>query len=242
MTTRQSIRLVPLSKIDANPANIRENLGDLTELTLSIREHGLLQPLVVTDDFGDRLLLLGGHRRAAAARLAGLTQVPVVIRHGLSTDDIEQLVVMVVENCQRADLNPIEKAEALGDLVDHGLAQSEIARRTGLSLATVSRSLGLLKLPLSERQAIKAGHRSAQSAIVTAREQRQDERARAAGRPVGRPKGRTSTPYFSLAHPLAKAAAETCTHKQGRVKVGGVACGPCWEQTIRNDALGTGTP
>lgn len=236
MKIKQSVRHVPLSRIEVNPANIRDDLGDLRELAASITEHGILQPLVVTDDLGDRFLLLGGHRRAAAARLAGLVEVPVVIRHGLAADDVEQLVVMLVENCQRADLNPIEKAEALDRLRDQGLPQTEIAKRTGLSNTSVSRYLGLLRLPPDERERIKAGHQSVKQASAQAIQERQQVRLRAAGRSRGRPKGRKTTPYFSVTHPLAKTVATMCDHR-GTPKVGAIGCGQCWETAIRNDAL-----
>lgn len=237
MKPRQSIKHAPVDKIAPHPGNVREDLGDLDELALSIQEHGILQPLTVTEHPTDyeKYLLLAGHRRLAAACLAGLTTVPVIVRHGLDYDDAEQLVVMLVENCQRRDLNPIERGEAYEALRARGITPVEIARRTGTPASTVAYHLRLLDLPEDECEQIRAGARSASRAMADAAAQRQEERVRQAGRPVGRPKGRATTPYFSHAHPLAERA--RCTHR-GVPKVGGVGCGPCWEQAIRDDALG----
>ncbi|MQY07239.1 ParB/RepB/Spo0J family partition protein [Actinomadura macrotermitis] len=111
------------SLIHPHPANVREDLGDLTELIDSIRANGLLQPLVVrphpTRD--GHFELLAGHRRHAAALQAGRhgERLPVVVRHGVN-DDGRAIEVMLIENCQRRELTPMEKAEALGALVNRG--------------------------------------------------------------------------------------------------------------------------
>ena len=107
-------------RIDPHPANVRASLGDLTELAASIEAHGILQPIVVQPNprKHGNFVVLGGHRRLAAAKLAGLEKVPVVI-HELAGRD-KAIAVMLVENCKRADLKPMEKAEAMGELRDHG--------------------------------------------------------------------------------------------------------------------------
>lgn len=235
MKTRQTVTHVPLARLTAHPANIRDDLGDLEEMARSIQQHGILQPLTATEDLehDGQLLLLAGHRRLGAARLAKLEAVPVIIRHGL-TDPDEHLVVMLVENTQRRDLNAMERAEAYDALRNRGLTMTEIARRTGTSISTVSYYLNLLMLDAEERAEIRAGARSINSALTQIRAERQEERVRAAGRPKGRPKGRKTTPYFSDAHPLAKQVRIRCGH-QGRPKIGGIGCGACWEQTIRED-------
>lgn len=234
--TRQSIRHLPVDKIAPHPGNVREDLGDLTELAATIREHGILQPLTVTEHPTDyeRFLLLAGHRRLAAAKLVGVDAVPVIIRHGLDYEDAEQLVVMLVENCQRQDLNPIERAEAYAALRNKGVSMPEIARRTGATASTVAYHLRLLDLPETERELIRSGARAASRALSDAAAERQQARLQRAGRPVGRPKGRTTTPYFSKSHALSERAAAVCGHR-GVPKVGGVACGPCWEHVIRAD-------
>jgi ParB/RepB/Spo0J family partition protein len=156
---------VPLASLLAHPENPRADLGDLTDLVASIRAHGIVQALVAVPSNGhapaqeqgstDALYLLAGHRRAEAARLAGLTHVPVVIRTDL--DERGQVEVMLVENVQRADLAPVEQAKALSRLVDLGLSQRDIAARTGIAQGTVSKRLALLALPVSVAKAVDSG-------------------------------------------------------------------------------------
>lgn len=233
---RQTVTHLPVDQLAAHPGNIRDDLGDLGDLAKSIREHGILQPLTVTEGTDGRFLLLAGHRRLAASLLAGLTHVPVVIRHGV-TDEGDQLVLMLVENCQRRDLNPIEKAEAFGALRNRGLTVAEIARQVGVSPPNVYYYLTLLDLPEAEREELRRGTVTAAAAIAEVRQQREQQRkvARPTSRSVGRPKGATSAPWFSDRHPLAKTVRRMCTHR-GRKKVGGVGCGPCWEHAIRQAA------
>lgn len=235
MKTRQSVRVLFTAQIVPHRGNVREDLGDVSELAASITEHGILQPLVVTEtEDPDQFLLLAGHRRLAAARKAGLQEVPVIIRRGIGNNDPEHLVVMLVENCQRRDLNPVEKAEAYSALRNRGLSVPEIARRTGVAAGTVYYYLNLLNLPADELEELRNGSRPITRVLGEARAARQEERLKANGRAVGRPKGRKTTPYFSTKHPLAKSAASLCDHR-GVPKVGGVACGACWERAIRDD-------
>lgn len=231
--SRQTVTHLPIEQLATHPDNVRDDLGDLTDLARSIREHGILQPVTVTEHTDGGFLLLAGHRRTAAARLAGLPRVPAVIRHGVD-DRADQLVLMLVENCHRRDLNPIEKAEAYGALRNRGLNQTEIAKQVGVTSATVSYYLTLLELPEEEREELRAGKITAAAAMGEVRQQREAarKRARPTSRKRGRPAGKKTAPWFSDQHPLAKDVRRSCTHR-GRKKVGGVGCGPCWEQAIR---------
>lgn len=234
MRARQTVAHVPIERLTAHPANIRDDLGDLTEMALSIREHGILQPLTATEDLehDGNLLLLAGHRRLAAACLARLDSVPVIIRHGLD-DPAEHLVVMLVENTHRRDLNPVERAEAYGALRSRGLTVTEIARRTGAHASTVSYYLNLLMLGPVERQQVAEGELPSTTAIATVREARQEARV-AEGAPLrGRPKGGS---WFNGTHRLAATVKALCDHDG--TKVGGIGCGPCWERVILDDATG----
>lgn len=233
--TRQTVTHLAVEDIAAHPGNVRDSLGDLTDLARSIHEHGILQPLTVTEGPDGRFLLIAGHRRLGAALLAGLTRVPVVIRHDV-TDESTQLVLMLVENCQRRDLGPIEKAEAYGALRHRGLTVAEIARQVGVSCPTVYTYLGLLELDDEERAELRVGNFTASDALPMVRTAREAQRKRVGGGTRGRPKGRKTTPWFSDRHPLAKTVRASCDHR-GRPKVGGVGCGPCWEQVIRQNAI-----
>jgi len=129
--------------------------GPLEELAASIREHGVVQPIVVVPR-GEKLEIVAGERRFRAARLAGLERVPVVIREKPS--DRELLELALVENLQREDLNPIEEAEAFGRLKEEfALTQEQIAERVGKDRATISNSLRILRLPNSIKEMVREG-------------------------------------------------------------------------------------
>ena len=155
---------IPVDSLSPNPHQPRHRFDErgLEELAESIRRHGVLQPLLVSEDGPERFLLLTGERRWRAARLAGLRTIPAVIRERLA--DGEQLEVALVENLQRQDLTPLEEARAFEDLrTSLGLSQAEIAERVAMDRSTVANSLRLLKLPpeaqeLVERGDISAGH------------------------------------------------------------------------------------
>jgi ParB family chromosome partitioning protein len=141
----QALALV--TAITANPYQPREVFEDagLDELTTSIRDNGVLQPLVVRRVAEGRFQLIAGERRLRAARRAGLERVPIIVREA---NDGEALELALVENLQRENLNPLEEARAYQRLGDEfGLGQEEIAQRVGKSRSTVTNSLRLLQLP-----------------------------------------------------------------------------------------------
>ena len=150
---------VPVSAITPNPHQPRGPVGEdegLIELAASIQEHGLLQPLLVapaaTDEHGLRYQLIAGERRWRAARLAGLDRVPVLVR---DTTPQSMLEMALVENLQRADLNPLEAAQGYSTLMEeYGLTQEEVAQRVGRDRATVANTLRLLQLPAEVREAL----------------------------------------------------------------------------------------
>ena len=134
---------VSLAAISPNPHQPRSKIleEDLEELAASIKEHGIIQPLLVTRS-PDGYQLIAGERRWRAASLAGLRTVPVVVRDVAPNEVLE---LAVVENVQRADLNPLEEAMAYKELVDRfGLTQEEVATRVGKSRVAVSNTLRLL--------------------------------------------------------------------------------------------------
>jgi len=170
-------RRLPIADLRPNPRQPRRDLprSELEELAASIREHGILQPLVVTPaSDGKGYLLIAGERRLEAARLIGLETVPVVVR---VADERQSLELALVENLQRDDLDPLEAAEGYRQLVeDFGLSHEEVAGRVGKSRSTVSNTLRLLRLPASVRQALGAGrlsegHARALLALPTAQAQ-----------------------------------------------------------------------
>jgi ParB family chromosome partitioning protein len=171
-----SPREVEIERIDPGRLQPRRRFAveTLSELAASIRELGVLQPLVVVAR-GDRYEIVAGERRFRAAALAGLARVPVLVREVGS--DRELLELALVENLQREDLNPIEAAEAYGRLREEfGLTQERIAERVGKERATVANSLRLLKLPAPVKEmvregALSAGHARALAALSSADDQ-----------------------------------------------------------------------
>ncbi len=149
-----------LDAILPNPYQPRANFTDETidELAASIRQKGLLQPLLVRR-VGQQYQLIAGERRFRAAQRAGLTHVPVTVREA---DDREALELALIENLQRENLNPIEEARAYKRLCDEfGLTQDEVALRVGKNRSTITNSLRLLQLPREVRDQIEAGALSA---------------------------------------------------------------------------------
>ena len=144
---------IPIALIGRNPYQPRQRIDEeeLRELARSIAEHGLLQPIVVTETL-DGYQLVAGERRLKAAELAGLDRIAAVVRQVVLR---EQLELALVENVQRADLNAIEEAHAYRQLADDfGLAHEEIARRVGRSRPAVTNRLRLLELPAEVQQAV----------------------------------------------------------------------------------------
>lgn len=240
MIPKQTVKHIPVADLVGHDKNIRTDAGDLVDLARSIREHGILQPLVVTEHPVDegRWLILAGHRRKAGAQLAGLEAVPCIIRHAVDSD--EQIVVMVVENCQRKDLGPMEKAEAFTVLRRRGLSLNEVARRTGLSVGTISYYLALIDLDAQTREQVRAGEVAVTDAIDAVRTARRSVRSATGQKQPGHPVVREPA-HFTKSHPLAVAVTETCNHTQ-RPTVGATGCGQCWELVIRADASQTLRP
>lgn len=151
------ILTVPIDAIRPNPHQPRTefNAEALQELANSIREHGLIQPLIVTQDEPNQYTLIAGERRWRACRLAALNRVPVVIKDVSSQARLE---LALVENIQRADLNPIEEAMAYNQLLEEfALTQAEAAQRVGKSRSEVANKVGLLKLPEEIQAAVSGG-------------------------------------------------------------------------------------
>ncbi|MEJ2559251.1 MAG: ParB/RepB/Spo0J family partition protein [Anaerolineae bacterium] len=168
---------IPIAQVSPNPHQPRQTITEesLAELAASIREHGVIQPLVVTQ-VGNEYQLIAGERRWRAAQLAGLTTVPALIKE---TTPQQMLELALVENVQRADLNPLEEASAYRQLMDEfGLTQEEVAERVGKSRTAVANTVRLLRLPDDLKEAlatdrISEGHARALLSLPTARLQRQ---------------------------------------------------------------------
>jgi ParB family chromosome partitioning protein len=142
-------RLVPVEDITPNPDQPRQVLGDLSELTASIREKGILEPLLVRK-VGGRFQIIAGERRYRAAVEAGLDEVPCVVRE---SSDAEMMEIALVENLQRKDLTPFEEADGLRLLAEsYGYTHEMMAERLGKSRSTVTEVLSLAAMPEDVRE------------------------------------------------------------------------------------------
>lgn len=175
------MRELPLAEVAPHPDNPRGALGDLSELADSIAAFDVLQPVVVVpaepylqahpqhrDAVGDRKwVLYAGHRRRAASELAGKATIPAMIRPDLVGEGMAA-IAFVVENVHRSDLAPLEEARAYALLADLGVAQREIAKRTGVSQSHVSKRLALLRLPQQAQDDLAAATLTVADALALA--------------------------------------------------------------------------
>jgi ParB family chromosome partitioning protein len=152
--------LVSLEKLRPNPSQPRTYFepGSLQDLAASIREHGIIQPIIAEDAGDGTYIIVAGERRTRAAALAGLSDVPVIIR---AFTDEQRMEISLIENIQRTDLNPIEEATAYRHLMEvTGLSQEEVAAKVGKNRSTVTNALRLLKLPPLMQKNLEIGQLS----------------------------------------------------------------------------------
>ncbi len=160
----QALEYWPLSQLKPNPLNPRGPVdpSSVEDLAASIRSKGILEPLIVTPDGW----IVAGHRRQAAAKLAGLTVAPIVIRE---LSKAEQLEIMLAENLQREDLSPVQEARAYQGLIDQGRTQADICRQVGISGPRVQNRLAILRLPATVQQLFDRGEIPLHAAGLLAR-------------------------------------------------------------------------
>jgi ParB family transcriptional regulator, chromosome partitioning protein len=154
----EGVRSLPVAQIEPNRLQPRSRFDEagLEELAASIKAQGLIQPIIVSQTKKGTYTIVAGERRWRAAPRAGLVDVPVVVRE--LRDEREHLELALVENIQRADLNPVEEAEAFHSLQESfGLTQEEIATRVGKGRSAVANTLRLLRLPEEILEALRAG-------------------------------------------------------------------------------------
>jgi len=154
----ENVIQVAVTSISPNPQQPRKQFDDeqLEDLASSIREHGIIQPLIlIQGSTSNRYSLIAGERRLRAAKLAGLTEVPAIVR---TVTEQEQLEFAIIENVQREDLNPLERARAYQSLLESfSLTHDDIARRVGKSRVSVTNTLRLLNLPAVAQEALLNG-------------------------------------------------------------------------------------
>lgn len=218
---------IPVGQVYPNRQNVRDDLGDLTELAASIKARGIQQPLVVTKRVGGGFTIVDGHRRFAAAMKAGATVVPCIAARVETTS--HQVAVMLAAAMHK-ELTPLEQAKAFGRLADQGQDAKLIAEQTGYTVRTVRDRLALLALPADAVAMLEKNELTLAAATDLGRALRSSGSGSATVRV-------RKTGWFTKSHPQAKKARERCDHKETRVLVAGVACGECWEVTIRAAAM-----
>lgn len=167
---KESIRHVRLTEVEPNKNQPRKRFDDAEIRTLadSIREHGLIQPITVRTIVDGRYQIVAGERRWRACKMAGVSEIPIIVRE-LSDEDTAKIAL--IENVQRADLNPIEEAAAYKQLIEqYGVTQEAIAKMVGKSRSVIANSVRLLNLPeevqdMLKNDEISVGHAKALAAI-----------------------------------------------------------------------------
>ena len=170
----QDIVQLPVDKLVPNPGQPRKNFDEteLQELADSIKTYGIIQPIIAANAGDGTYIIIAGERRTRAAKIAGLSAVPVIVR---DYTDQKKLEISLIENIQRSDLNPIEEAAAFKNLMDFSnLSQDELATRMGKNRSTVANALRLLKLPIeiqksSEEGKVSSGHARALLSVTDAK-------------------------------------------------------------------------
>ena len=253
-TGRPSIpgELIPVDRIHPNEDNPRLKIGDLSDLLDSIREQGLLQPLLVREaatpcpvckSEDQHYIIETGHRRYEAMKET-YTAIPAIIRPPIKGENLVQrnIIAGLVENIHRVDLGPMERAWAFGRLRDEiKLNMQQIATQTGLSVSTVSNDLMLLELAPATQKKVQTGQLDVGEARRLVKLHRKQVRARRTGG-SGKAGAVWEPDWLASTHPLASNAAVLCDRRQhnSRRRLGRRgnypgACGQCWESVIRAD-------
>ena len=170
------VQEIPVGDIDPNTEQPRRSFPEeaMTQLSASVKEQGILQPLLVVEQPGGRYRIVAGERRWRAARQAGLATVPCIVR---DMDMIRQMEVSLIENLQREDLNPMEEAAAIRALMQQcGYTQETVAARLGKSRPVIANLLRLLTLPKEVAQMVREGQLSAGHARVLAGLEREEDK------------------------------------------------------------------
>jgi ParB family transcriptional regulator, chromosome partitioning protein len=174
-TTTHVGRLIPIDKLDPNPDQPRTEIGDLTDLTASISEKGVLEPLLVKPMLG-RWMIIAGERRWRAATAAGLTELPCI---EMDVDESAVAEIALIENMQRKDLTPWEEADGLRALCERfGYTHEDVARKVGKSRSTVTEALSIASLPKEIRDICRSSEITSKSLLLQIVRQPDDESMR----------------------------------------------------------------
>ena len=171
-------RMIPLDKLAPNPNQPRKNLGDLSELTLSIKEKGVLEPILVRpSEVGGRFMIVSGERRYRASIESGLTEIPCI---EMNLSDSEVAEIALIENLQRKDLDPFEESDGLYSLLErYSYTHQEIAQRIGKSRTSITESISLATLSGEIRELCRRADITAKSTLLQIVRQPTDDEMKA---------------------------------------------------------------
>jgi ParB/RepB/Spo0J family partition protein len=233
-----SALILPLAWVKPGP-NVRgDDVGDVSELAVSISKIGQREPILVAQLGEHRYEIIEGHRRRKAAELAGRTHIDAVLRRRPSPR--ERLVHQLAMHTHAKPFEPIAEARALHELMwEHGLSREEIAHQVGRGPVWVRDRLALLQLDETEQRAVEERALPLGEALERIRERRAERDGRPT--PAATPR-RRRVQHLATGHPLADDARRRCRsagqEHRDRFFVGGIACGGCWEAAIRADQSG----
>jgi ParB family chromosome partitioning protein len=219
-------RLVPIDRVDPNPEQPRQVMGDLSELMASIAEKGVIEPLVVRQR-GHRYQIIAGERRYQAAVQLGMRELPVVIRE---VDDTEIIEIALVENIQRKDLGPFEEAEAMASLAERcGYTHEDLAKRLGKSRTSITESLALAEMPSDIRNLCRLADMTAAPA----------SRASRLAKPSLSPSRRSAAPGTTCSSTARPPRPSASGSSSGKVTSIGPKSSPPSKASSLNSAKGT---
>lgn len=220
-----TFRMIQTSDIRPNKRNVREDLGDLTELAGSLRANGIQQPIIVTDQV-THYELVDGARRHGAAVLAAIKVMPAIVTEISGT---RPTLVTMLAAAMHKQLTPLEQAKAFLNLKRDGMTIQSIAQATGYTRNTIQNRLLLLELPAEVLDMVTDGD------LTLAEAQGMARQVRSTGTATGTRTAPRST-WLTKSHRLAQHVTRACNHDPATVTlVGGVGCGACWEDIIRAD-------
>ena len=170
-------RMIPIDKLAPNPLQPRVEIGDLSELVLSIREKGVLEPILVRpSDVGGRFMIISGERRYRASMEVGLAELPCI---EMDVDESAVAEIALIENMQRKDLTPWEEADGLRALCERfGYTHEDVARKVGKSRSTVTEALSIASIPKDIREICRASDITSKSLLLQIVRQPDDESMR----------------------------------------------------------------
>ncbi len=174
--SEQHLDWISLDRIELDGSQPRKDPGDLSELSASIKEHGLINPIIVEPIDQKRYRVLSGERRYRAAWEAGLTKVRCIIR---TVEDHERIALQLIENIHRKDLNPVEEAQSFKQLmVNHNIGQEQLAERLNKSLGSINQTLRILDLPQDVLSEVPNSEKATKSLLLEIAKQKDEAKQR----------------------------------------------------------------